>query len=73
MRHEKAAMLSRKISIIPIESICKKTVFDKEVLHSIWRGFCLAKKRQTFKSYTEEFKRKAVLMYVNAKKDYQIL
>ncbi|WP_429748714.1 MULTISPECIES: IS3 family transposase [unclassified Bacillus (in: firmicutes)] len=33
----------------------------------------MAKKGQTFQPYTEEFKRKAVMLYVNGEKSYQIL
>jgi transposase len=43
------------------------------VLHSIWRDFLWQKKGQIFQPYTEEFKRKAVMMYINGEKSYQIL
>jgi transposase len=35
--------------------------------------FSMAKKGQRFNSYTEEFKRKAVMKYINGSKSYQTL
>jgi transposase len=35
--------------------------------------FSMAKKGQKFNSYTEEFKRKAVIKYINGSKSYQTL
>jgi transposase len=35
--------------------------------------FSMAKKGQRFNSYTEEFKRKAVMKYINGSKSYKVL
>jgi transposase len=36
-----------------------------------WRGFLMAKKGQQFKRYSDDFKQKAVIKYLNGSKSYE--
>jgi transposase len=55
----------------PLSRQCKKPIFNRWVLHYTWRGFFMARKGQTFQSYTEEFKLQAIHLYENGGMSYQ--
>lgn len=43
------------------------------MLHSTWRGFLMAKKGQTFRHYSEEWKQNAIQMYVLGNMGYKTI
>jgi transposase len=61
------------VILSPLSRHSKKPACYHGGKNDTWRGFSMAKKGQKFNSYTDEFKQKAVMKYINGSKSYQVL